>query len=117
MKKILTTIFFTILFTPAVFAYTWTSAIPREIHIVPQGLVLVGDFDNSGVTCANGTTAIFLSGYDPVFKEKLTLALTAKATDKQIRVAVNEPVSRSCVNIPELGSIPVASPYFWQLID
>lgn len=29
--------------------YIWSSAVPKEVHITPNGLVLLGDFDNTGV--------------------------------------------------------------------
>lgn len=117
MKKLLTLWFFLFVFSSPAQAYLWSAAVPQEIHIVPHGLVLVGDFDNTGVLCASGPRAIFLSNQDPSFKEKLTLALTAKATQKKIRVVINEPIEFNCIDIPATGYVPVASYYFWQLID
>jgi hypothetical protein len=58
-------------------AYLWTSAIPTEVHIVGEGLVLVGNFDKTGVTCATGSKAIFLPKTDPQFQAKLSMALIA----------------------------------------
>lgn len=100
-----------------VIADFYTSAVPREIHLVPQGMVLVGEFDQSGISCASGPRAIYLPKLDPLFKEKLTLALTAKAMDKKIRVTIPEPRQYNCASIVATGNIPVASPYIWQLID
>jgi hypothetical protein len=117
MKKKIASGFLLLLFSASSYAYLWTSAVPVEIHLVPDGLVLVGDFDNSAVSCASGPGAIFLPRIDPAFKEKLTLALTAKATNKKIRVVIADPVASSCVPVLALGSVPVVSHYFWQLID
>ena len=98
-------------------AYLWSSAIPREIHLVPNGLVLVGDFDTSSVACASGPRAIFLPANDPMFKEKLTLALTAKASQKPIRAVLSDPAQISCTHVLAHGYVPVVSYYFWQLLD
>jgi hypothetical protein len=117
MKKILTGGVFLFLFSTSCYAYLWTSAIPTEIHLVPEGLVLLGEFNNPGVDCASGPRAIFLPKIDTSFKEKLTLALTAKATGKKIRVVIADPIQSSCINILALGSVPIVSHYFWQLTD
>ena len=98
-------------------AALWTQAVPREIHLVPGGLVLVGDFDRSGVLCATGPKAIFLPATDPMFKEKLSLALTAKAAQRNIRALIADPLEYSCVFVQSTGYIPVVSNYFWQLTD
>lgn len=98
-------------------AYLWSSAVPSEVHLVPDGMVLLGNFNNVGVTCATGPGAIFLPRIDPLFKEKLTLALTAKATNKKIRVVIADPIASSCTNILAIGAVPVVSHYFWQLTD
>ncbi len=116
MKKLLIAIFIYLLSSPS-YAYLWTSATPSEIHLVPDGLVLLGEFDNPGVTCATGPRAIFLPKIDPSFKEKLTLALTAKATGKKIRVVIAAPIETSCINILAVGAVPIVSHYFWQLTD
>lgn len=100
-----------------VIADFWTSAVPREIHLVPQGMVLVGDYDQTGIDCASGPKAIYLPKLDPLFKEKLTLALTAKATNKKIQVNIPDPLQYNCASILATGNIPIASPYIWQLID
>lgn len=117
MKKVITSAIFLFMVLNQAYAQLWSSAIPDEIHIVPRGLVLIGDFDNTGVLCSTGPKAIYLSNLDPQFKEKLTLALTAKATDKKIRVAINQPIEYSCIKILTLGYVPIASHYFWQLVD
>lgn len=117
MKKQILSALFLLLISTGGYAYVWTSAVPAEIHLVPDGLVLIGDFDNSAVSCASGSGAIFLPKIDPLFKEKLTLALTAKATDKKIRVVIADPVASSCVSILAVGAVPIVSHYFWQLAD
>lgn len=106
-----------LLFSSPASAYVWSSAVPIEIHLVPDGMVLMGDFDLTGVSCASGPSAVFLPRIDPLFKEKMTLALTAKATRKQLRVVIADPVPSSCVNILAVGMVPVVSHYFWQLSD
>jgi len=117
MKKLLLISLFFFAHCNSAHAYLWTSAIPTEIHIVADGLLLIGDFENTGVLCATGSKAIFLPKTDAMFKEKLTLALTAKATGRRIRVLIDEPVEINCFRIPMIGSVPVASHYFWQLKD
>lgn len=117
MKKSITSGLFLLLFSASSYAYVWSSAVPVEIHLIPDGLVLLGEFDHTGVSCASGSGAIFLPRIDPLFKEKLTLALTAKATSKKIRVVIADPVESSCVNIPAVGAVPVVSHFFWQLTD
>ncbi len=98
-------------------AYIWSVAIPTEVHIVPDGLVLVGDFNNSGVTCATGPKAIYLSKTDPNFDAKLSLALTAKAAGKRIQVLINDPLESNCIQISAMGFVPIAFHYYWQLKD
>ena len=97
--------------------FAWTSAVPKEIHLVPNGLVLVGDFDLSESFCAQGTPAIYLGNRDPMFKEKLTLALTAKASGRKIRAVISEPRKFSCIDVPAVGVVPIVTHYFWQLVD
>ena len=95
--------------------YIWSSAVPKQVHIVPEGLVLVGDFSNSGVTCATGFKAIILQKSDPNFDSKLSLALTAKATGKKIEVLINKPLATNCIKISAHGYIPIAYHYYWRL--
>ena len=97
--------------------YAWVSAVPQEIHLVPNGLAVTGDFDLSESVCATGTPSIFLSSRDAMFKEKLTLALTAKASDRKIRAVVSEPREFSCIEVLGVGFAPIVTHYFWQLVD
>jgi hypothetical protein len=117
MKTAIISGLFLLLFSASSYAYLWSSAVPTEIHLVPDGLVLLGEFNNPGVSCATGPRAIFLPRIDPLFKEKLTLALTAKATAKKIRVVIADPIESSCINILAVGAVPIVSHYFWQLTD
>ena len=117
MRKLLFCILGLVSFSLQASPNMWTSAVPREIHLVPHGLVLVGDFNLYEDTCTSRFNAIFLSGQDPMFKEKLTLALTAKASQKRIKAVFQEPRNISCIELPELGYVPMVSPYFWQLVD
>jgi hypothetical protein len=96
--------------------YTWSSAVPKEVHIIPDGIVLIGEFNNEGVSCATGRKAIYLPKTDPNFDAKLSLALTAKATGKAIQVLLltTEP---SCYLVSANGYVPVAHPYYWQLLN
>lgn len=95
--------------------YIWSEAVPKEIHIVPEGLVVVGDFNNSGVTCATGASAIILKKSDPNFDAKLSLALTAKATGNKIQVLIKQPFDTNCMQISAHGNIPIAFHYYWRL--
>ena len=52
-----------------------------------------------------------------MFKEKLSLALSAKAAQKNIRALIADPIEYSCIFIQSTGYIPVVSNYFWQLTD
>lgn len=97
--------------------FAWTSAVPQEIHLVPDGMILVGNFNLGESKCAYGSASIFLSRQDPMFKEKLTLALTAKASNKRIKAALLEPREYTCIDTPDLGGVPMVSHYFWQLTD
>jgi len=101
-------------------AHIWSSAVPTEINLVPGGLVLLGDFDNTGVTCATGRSAIFLPDTDPNFKGRLAMALTAIATGKKIQVLLLQPSDiqdggEKCAGISAHGSVPVAFYYYWSL--
>lgn len=97
--------------------YAWVSAVPKEIHLVPNGLAITGDFDLSESICATGTPSIYLASRDPMFKEKLTLALTAKASGRKIRAVISEPREFSCIEVLGVGFAPIVTHYFWQLVD
>jgi len=94
--------------------YIWSHAVPKEVHIIPDGIVLMGEFDNTDVSCATGAKAIYLPKTDPNFEAKLSLALTAKATEKEIQVLLFTTES-NCYQVSALGFVPVAHPYYWQL--
>lgn len=96
-------------------AYIWSSAIPTEVHLVPDGLILLGDFNNTGVSCATGPKAIFLPKSDQNFNQKLSLALTAHTTGKKINVLINDPIEANCIYISAMGYVPIAFDYYWQL--
>jgi len=95
--------------------YIWSSAVPKEVHIIPNGLVLIGEFNNTGITCATGPKAIYLPNSDQNFDSKLSLALTAKASGKSIRVLLE--VIDNCYQVSALGFVPPAHPYYWQLLN
>ncbi len=98
-------------------AYIWTSAVPTEVHVVPEGLILVGDFNMPGVTCATdaGVRSIFLPKSDAQFQAKLTLALTAQTSGKKIEVLINDPIATSCTIISAQGAVPNAYYYYWRI--
>lgn len=96
-------------------AYLWTSAVPTEVHLVEGGLVLIGNFNNAGVTCATGPKAIYLPSTDSNFNRKLSMALTAISTGKQIQVLIADPIETSCIQISAMGFVPVVYFNFWQL--
>ena len=95
--------------------YVWTSAVPTEVHIIPDGLVVLGDFDRPGVECASGPKAIYLPQSDPGYDAKLSLTLTAKATGKKIEVLLGVPLATNCFTVSAHGQVPVAHPYYWRL--
>jgi len=95
--------------------YIWSSAVPSEVHIIPDGMVLLGEFDNTGVTCATGPKAIYLPKTDLGFDSKLSLALTAKAAKKEIRVLLETSTSSICYQVSALGYVPKVHSYYWQL--
>ncbi len=117
MKKTFSLGLFLFLLSSTANAYIWSAAVPTEVHIVPNGLVLLGDFNNNGVTCATGPKAIYLPNTDPNFDAKLSLALTAKASGKKIKVLINDPLESNCIQISAMGYVPIAFHYYWQLKD
>ena len=117
MRKIFYLGFFLLSLSGEASAYLWSHAVPTQVHIVPAGLVLVGDFDNNGVSCANGPKAIFLPKTDANYEAKLSLALTANAAGKTIRVLINDPVENNCQLISAFGMVPIAYHYYWELIN
>ncbi|PAJ71662.1 hypothetical protein CJF42_25515 [Pseudoalteromonas sp. NBT06-2] len=94
--------------------YIWSHAVPKQVHIIPNGLVLIGEFDNTGISCATGSQAIYLPKTDDNFDAKLSLALTAKATAKEIKVLLLTEDS-TCYQVSAHGYVPVVHPYYWQL--
>ena len=115
MKKII--FIATLIFTFNVTAtYHWAAAVPDQVHIVPDGLILIGDFNRTDITCATGSKAIYLPKSDPNFDAKLTLALTAKATGKEIKVLLLNGADSKCTQISALGFVPHAYYYYWQLM-
>ncbi|MBI2778712.1 MAG: hypothetical protein HYX62_02835 [Gammaproteobacteria bacterium] len=107
--------FLLLILSGAANAYIWSAAVPTEVHVVPEGLVLLGNFNNIGVTCATGPKAILLPSTDPNFNRKLSMALTAITTGKQIQVLINDPIETNCIQISAMGYVPVAFYYYWQL--
>ena len=97
-------------------AYVWLSAVPTEVHIVPDGLVLIGPFNVAQVACATGPAGVFLpSAGDANFDRKLAAALTAYATGRPVTVLINDPVATNCLTQSALGALPIAYPAYWQL--
>ena len=96
-------------------AYIWTSAIPTQVQLVDGGLLVLGAFDNSAVSCASGPSGIFVPSTDPRLKEKLSVALLAIATEKRIEALIADPVATNCVAVSAIGSVPVAWHNYWTL--
>jgi len=96
-------------------SYKWTSAVPTQVHIVTSGLVLLGEFDLNGVTCATGPKAIYLSNTDESFDHKLALALSANASGKKISVLIDDSIETNCTSISAMGYVPVVHRAYWQL--
>lgn len=104
-----------VVFSQAALAYHWASAVPSEVHVVPDGMVLVGAYDQTNVTCATGPQAIFVPKTDVNYEQKFSIALTAKATGSEIEVLLEENADSVCQVISALGSVPVAHHYYWRL--
>ncbi len=115
MKTIFSIGAFLIFLSSNAYADIWTSAIPKEVHIVPNGLILIGDFNMDGAACASGPKGILLLKPDEDFAIKVSIALTAKATKKRIQAYFKSPLASSCELIPGVGMMPVVGNYFWQL--
>jgi len=115
MKKIYCVFLMSILVSVSSHAYIWSSAVPSEVRLFPNGLVLMGDFSNEGVACATGPKAIFLPSTDPDFDRKVSMALVAFTAGKTITVLINDPLATNCVQVSALGFIPVAFDHYWQL--
>lgn len=96
-------------------AYIWSSAVPTEIHMVPNGMILLGAFDNAEVTCATAASAVYIPKTASNFEMKLSIALTAKATGKKITVLIDEPFASNCIQISAMGFVPIAHDYYFQL--
>ncbi len=79
------------------------------------GLLLLGDFNNEGVTCATGPKAIFLPSSDTQFNRKLSVALTAFTMEKRIEVLIGDPIATNCVAVSAVGNIPIAYFNYWHL--
>lgn len=66
-------------------AYLWTSAVPTQVHMVDGGLLIVGPFDNSVVTCTTGPSAIFVQSSDTNLK---TDSVTTQRTPGRLEIQV-----------------------------
>jgi len=96
--------------------YIWTSATPMQIHLVPEGLVVYGDFTDIGVTCSTvAGSSIFLPKTDENFDHKLSMALMAYAASKELEVLLETGSLSQCKIISAGGSIPVVHKYYWRL--
>lgn len=115
MKKIILLIF--VLFSQSLLAVgIWVQAVPTQIHIVPDGLVVRGLFNASGVTCSTDNNAVFLPNTDPNYNAKLTIALAAKATGQPLQVRLGTASDSECKGISAMGEVPVAYFYYWQML-
>jgi hypothetical protein len=114
MKTIFSIGAFLVFLSGNVHADIWTSAIPKEVHIIPGGMVLIGDFNMDGATCAHGAKGIILLKPDEDFAAKLSIALAAKTTKKRIQAYFKSPLASSCVLIQGVGSLPTVGNYHWQ---
>jgi len=112
--KIFATVSLLVMSSSCLADYVWSEAIPNEVHITPNGLVLKGEFNQSGISCATGPKSIYLPKSDPNFEFKLSLALTANAAGKKIKVLLPT-VNQTCYQISALGYVPIVHEYYWQL--
>jgi hypothetical protein len=97
--------------------YIFVSATPTQVHIVPEGLLLEGDFKNTGVSCAGtlNPRSILLTKDDPMFSHKVSLALAANMSGKIIETLVYTGSSSDCIQISASGYMPKAHHYYWRL--
>ncbi len=99
-------------------SYIWSGTVPTEIHIVPNGMILLGAFHDTSITCATGENAvqaIYVPKTASNFEMKLSISLTAKATKKEIKVLIDKPSAAECIQISAMGYVPIAYDYYFQL--
>ena len=96
-------------------SYHWSSAVPTQIQIVPDGLVVSGPFKVTDVNCTDAITTpgIYLPKTDDNFEAKLSLALTAFAAGKELKTLLYNNESSDCIRISAGGYVPKAHPYYW----
>ena len=97
----------------------WSSAIPTEVHILPSGLMIKGNFKNEGVACEGdlGAPAIYVPKTDDNFDTKVSLALTAFAAGKKIQTLIYFGADSDCIQVSASGYVPKAHSYYWQLLN
>ena len=115
MKKILLFAVALTVISSSAYAYIWSSAVPTAVNMTPEGLVLAGEFNNEGVTCATGPKAILLPQSDSDYNRKLSMALMAFASGKKIEVLIYDPIATNCIQVSAHGYVPVAHHMFWKL--
>ena len=118
MRKLLLVIFLQMAFMVSANAstYVFFTATPAQVHIVPEGLMLVGNFQNTVVECdgALNRNSILLSKDDPLFSHEVSLALAANMSEKIETLVYTGSVS-DCIQLSASGYMPKAHIYYWRL--
>jgi hypothetical protein len=93
-------------------AYVWLTAVPTEVHIVPDGLVVMG-FNVSSIACATNGGIFLPSAGDNNFDRKVAVAMTAFAMERPLTVLINDPVNTNCNVQSAIGALPIAYSAYW----
>ncbi len=98
--------------------YIFSGGVPTEVHLVPNGMVLLGTFHDTTIKCATGANAvqaIYIPKTASNFDAKLSFALTAQTAKKEIKVLIDKISAAECVQISAMGFVAVAYDYYFQL--
>tara|TARA_R110001599_G_scaffold249359_1_gene449215 strand:- start:7743 stop:8126 length:384 start_codon:yes stop_codon:yes gene_type:complete len=105
-------------------ANTWVSSVPKEVRLLGDGLLVVGDFlmsdgvtkQLSTVSCAGSKNLIFLPSSDPQFDRKLSMALAAQASGKTLVAYIYDTgTSNVCTTLSAHGSVATVYHYYWYI--
>ncbi len=113
MKRILLLAF--ILIPNFANAYYWVDAVPTYVALIDGGLLVRGEFDTSKSSCATGS-GIFLKSNtndEKAFDRKLSLAMMAFASGKNLKVLINDPLDTNCAVVAAHGELPIIYEGYW----
>lgn len=99
----------------------WLTVYPDHLNLLAGGLILKSNQDVKNieqVPCATHSKAIYLVNSDAQFDRKLSIAMSAQAQGKAIRVLSYQPDTNSnaCQTISAHGSVAVPYYYYWELV-